>query len=254
MPLSPWVATARLARLLGQGVFPARSLGPVALRTDLHLHTTFTDGRSTVVEMLEAASTAGLLRVAFTEHVRRGISWYPGFRSEVERERTHHAGLQVLMGLEAKALDLSGSLDADPELIQGADIVLGAFHNYPNEGGGFTRVEALSAEEAVEGEFRASWHLLEHPEVDVLAHPGALTHKYFGAFPDELVYELVDKAAFEGRAIELNGEYPRPEQLESLLTYCQRKDCLVTLGSNAHHAQEVGRIARRLTELLPHAD
>ncbi|MBO9542508.1 PHP domain-containing protein [bacterium] len=241
--------TARLSSFAGRLVMPARRLDHSILRSDLHLHTTFTDGRSTVLEMLQAAARQGLQTVAFTEHVRRGITWFEGFREQVQRDRLGFPDLEVLVGIEAKAFDCHGGLDADPALIAQADLVLGAFHNYPDRRGGFVPATALSAEEAAELEFEASWALLDHPEVDVLAHPGALTRKFFGEFPEPYLRELVEKAAARGRAIELNGEYNSPEQLGRLITWCREADAWVTLGSNAHHASEVGRIAALVTEV-----
>jgi histidinol phosphatase-like PHP family hydrolase len=199
--------------------------------------------------MLQAAERQGLRTVAFTEHVRRGITWFDGFRDQVRRDRRDFSRLEVLVGIEAKALDCHGGLDADAELIAMADLVLGAFHNYPDRHGGFQSAAALNSEQAARLEFEASWALLDHPEVDVLAHPGAMTRKFFGDFPEAYLRQLVRKAAKQGRAIELNGEYNSPKQLGSLISWCQEEDAWVTLGSNAHHASEVGRIAALVTEV-----
>jgi putative hydrolase len=247
------LATPRLSRLAGEMVFPARSLPTAAFQTDLHLHTDFTDGRSSVGARLDAAIAADLRAVAFTEHVRRGVTWLDGFHAEVRKQRASRPGLRVLVGIEAKALDLYGSLDADPDAIEASDLVLGAFHNYPNGLGGFVDPHELGHALAARREYEASWALLEHSEVDVLAHPGALTRKTFGSFPPEFTRQLVRKAARQGRAIELNGEYADAGQLAQLLRWCREEDCWVTLGSNAHHADEVGRIGRMVMEVRAHA-
>ncbi|MDB5097199.1 MAG: putative hydrolase [Cyanobacteria bacterium RYN_339] len=247
------LATQRLERLAGELVFQAMSLPDEEYLTDLHLHTDYTDGRSGVAAMLDAAVAAGLRAVAFTEHVRRGVAWLPTFHAEVRRERATRPGLRVLVGIEAKALDLYGGLDADEEAIASADLVLGAFHNYPDGLGGFVSPRELDATTAAKREYEASWALLEHAEVDVLAHPGALTRKKFGSFPDELTRQLVRKAGRQGRAIELNGEYADADALAALLRWCREEDVWVTLGSNAHHADEVGRIGRMVKEVLAHA-
>jgi len=247
------LATLRLHRLAGDLVFPARALPAAAYLTDAHLHTDYTDGRSSIAEMLDAAVAAGLHVVAFTEHVRRGVTWLEEFRQAVRRERALRPGLRVLVGIEAKALDLYGGLDADEEAIQQADVVLGAFHNYPDGLGGFVAARSLDASTAAKREYEASWALLEHPDVDILAHPGALTRKTFGHFPDEYLRQLVRKAGRQARAIELNGEYMDPATMAKLLRWCVEEDVWVSLGSNAHHASEVGRIAGAVREGLIHA-
>jgi histidinol phosphatase-like PHP family hydrolase len=247
------LATRRLRHLAHRFVFPARELPAHSRLSDAHLHTTQTDGRSSVQEMLAAAARQGLSRIAFTEHVRRGITWFPGFRAEVARAAQAFPQLEILVGIEAKALDFDAGLDADPGLVAEAALVLGAFHNYPDGLGGFLPASELSQEQAAMIEFEASYRLLDHPEVDVLAHPGALTCRHFGAFPDAFLQVLVRKAARQGRAIELNGEYNSPDQLARLLELCRREDAWVSCGSNAHEAGEVGRIARQLKEVRAYA-
>lgn len=242
------LATPRLRRLAGRLVFPARALPEAAFGTDAHLHTDYTDGRSPLAAMLQAAADAGLTAVAFTEHVRRGVDWFAGFCEDVAQQRAAFAPLEVLVGLEAKALDEDGALDADEAQIARAELVLGAFHNYPDGRGGFCDASGLDAREAALCEFRASWSLLAHAELDVLAHPGALTRRRFGAFPDAYMRQLVRKAARERKAIELNGEYMAPAELGRMIAWCREEDAWVTLGSNAHHASEVGRIGRLARE------
>lgn len=242
------LSTPRLHRLAHVAVFPAAELTAEALNTDLHLHTSYTDGRSSISEMLAAASAAGLSLAGFTEHVRRGIDWFDQFTADVRLEACRYPGLRVVIGLEAKAIDLEGRLDADPATIARAEIVLGAFHNYPDGRGGYVPATELTAEQAAEIEFHALWELLDHREVDVLAHPGALTRRHFGSFPEEGLRLLVWKAARNGRAVELNGEYTPPDEFERLLRWCSDEGAWVSLGSNAHHASEVGRIGQLLED------
>lgn len=240
------LSTPRLRRLARTAVFPADELTPAAMATDMHLHTAYTDGHASAAEMLAAARAAGLCLVAFTEHVRRGSDWYDAFYREVRRAASAHPAVRVLVGLEAKALDLSGGLDADEATLGRAEVVLGACHNYPDGRGGFVPAGELSAVQAAEIEFQALWELLDHPELDVLAHPGALTRKHFGFFPEEGLRLLVWKAARNGRAVELNGEYTPPAEFERLLGWCRSEGAWVSLGSNAHRTEEVGRIGRLL--------
>lgn len=243
------LSTERLQRLAFRHVFPARELAGRALTSDLHLHTTFTDGRSTVEEMLQAAAECGLQAVAFTEHVRRGCDWYPRLEAELETARARFPDIEILAGIEAKAFDRAGGLDADPELAAHVDIVLGAFHSYPDGQGGTLREAAIRGEEAAWIEAEATLALLENPLVDVIAHPGAMTRRFFGSFPHDLVRQIVRKAARLGKAVELNGEYCGTDELAWLLRCSAQENAWVTLGSNAHHTSEVGRIVQMISEV-----
>ncbi|MGE5708490.1 MAG: PHP domain-containing protein [Bacteroidota bacterium] len=217
---------------------------------DLHLHTSFTDGRCSVREMLKSAERRGLERIAFTEHVRRRITWWDAFRAEVAAEKAYFPFLDVLVGIEAKALDRSGNLDADEDLVQGSDLVLGAVHGFPAEHGGFLSPESLTQEEAALIEWETSLALLERAPIDVLAHPGALTKKFFGGFPEAYLLSLISKAAEREKAIELNAEYNSREEIRFLLEACREAGIRVSLGSNAHRSCEVGMIQECLKEVL----
>lgn len=230
-------------------LIPARELlDPIPF--DLHLHTSFTDGRSSVREMLASADGRGLEGIAFTEHVRRNITWWDSFRAEVAAERVYFPFLEVLVGIEAKALDRRGTLDADEELVQAADLVLGAVHGFPDEHGHFLSPESLTPEEAALIEWEASLALLETAPIDVLAHPGALTKKFFGGFPEAYLLSLIKMAAKAEKAIELNAEYNSRTELTWLLQACREEGVRVSLGSNAHQACEVGKIQACLKEAL----
>ncbi len=244
---------SRVSHLMGRAVFPARALPAEAFKTDCHLHTCWTDGRSTVAEMLAAAARSGLEAIAFTEHVRRGCTWFEAFRAEVEREARAYPRLTVWVGCEAKALDFKGGLDVDPSLIAQSDLVLGAVHGFPDGRGGFVDPAALTAREAAWLERDATLGLIDHPEVDVIAHVGALTRRRYGEFPRAFEAAIVAKASRAGKVIELNGEYMTPADLARLLANCRAEGARVSLGSNAHELGEVGRIGGLLTEAAAHA-
>ncbi len=101
------------------------------LDEDLHVHSAFSDGRSSVEENIAAAWERGLWRLGCVDHVRRDTPWVPEFVAEVRRlER--EAGMRLVAGVEAKLLDTKGSLDV-PEGLRGVDRVYVADHRFPFE-------------------------------------------------------------------------------------------------------------------------
>lgn len=242
------LATPRLRKHAGFLAIPARLLYESIPRVDLHLHTDYTDGKSSIREMFTAARREELEIIGFTEHVRRGIDWFQGFQHAVSMERSEFAEIGVVVGIEAKALDCRGTLDADPEIIAQADIILGAVHGFSDMSGGF--FDPMDYETAALIEYEMAMGLLEHSEIDILAHPGGLTTQRFGGYPATYLREIIQKAAETGHAIELNGEYFSSEQLLMVIEECRRVNAWITLGSNAHHADEVGRIYSRIREVL----
>jgi histidinol phosphatase-like PHP family hydrolase len=53
------------------------------IKIDMHMHTNFTDGKHSVEEMVKAADTIGLKKIAITEHVRRDSKWIDKYIKEV---------------------------------------------------------------------------------------------------------------------------------------------------------------------------
>lgn len=100
---------------------------------DLHVHSTWSDGRSHPIENIAAAAKAGLTSLAMVDHVGLDTAWVPLFADEVSwfREMTD---LDLIAGVEAKLLDTEGTLDA-PRDLDGIDVILVADHQFPTRFG-----------------------------------------------------------------------------------------------------------------------
>jgi putative hydrolase len=217
-------------------------------RVDLHLHTNYTDGRSTVREYLEAAAQAEIRAIAFCEHVDRKTQWLPTFQQEVQHAGLGSPDILVLAGVEVRADGFSGELNAEESLLDQAGLVMGVVHRYPNGRGSVREMSEVSREEACELEYRAAMSILENPCVRILGHPGGSFEKHFGEFPLPLYEEIVDKADDRGVAVELNPAYQH--DFRGFVQLCLRKNALVSIGSNAHSAQEIGHAMRAVGEAL----
>src|ERR1700685_314227 len=100
-----------------------------ALDEDFHVHSTFSDGESSLAENVQAARERALRTLCLVDHVRRGTAWLPELTPAVAPFRTQ-PGPRVLAGVEAKILDTSGRLDL-PSGLDGIDLVLIADHQFP---------------------------------------------------------------------------------------------------------------------------
>lgn len=103
---------------------------------DLHMHTTETDGRSTLEEMVAAAAAAGREYIAITDHSQalkmvRGLD--PArLRAQgeaIRRLNERDGRVRVLRGVEADIL-LDGSVDLGPEPLGELDWVIGSVHSH----------------------------------------------------------------------------------------------------------------------------
>jgi carbamoyl-phosphate synthase large subunit len=205
---------------------------------DFQTHTRWTDGRSSVAQMRAAAETSGLRALALTEHVNATSAWYPEFVAEVKRQRRCAANLDVYFGAEIAAADYRGGLKADPSRLE-AEIVLGVVHRLPKQNrNGFWSFDELTAEDAIELEIRALIGLADNPRISVIGHPGGTVFKKFGGFPVDWLEPVFRAARDRGVAVEINTKYLW--DADRLLALLYRVNPLLSFGSDAHEAREVG--------------
>lgn len=219
-----------------------RSQVPAA---DFHMHTTWTDGEATVAAMHSRAVEVGLEVVLFSEHARRSSGeWFEEFASEVRALPSESC--LALVGVESKIDDFDGTLDAREGILELCDLVMASVHRFPGEVV-FEVGDAAgySKQQAIDLEFRLARAALNNPRVDILGHPFGMCYRRFGfAPPEDKMRELIEEAAGTGVAVEVNCHYhPDPWRL---IDWCEAAGAPISLGSNAHSLETVGRIRRTL--------
>ena len=228
-------------------LFKASQLSKGIPAVDYHIHTTFTDGKSSVEEYIHAAINRGLSAIAFTEHVRKTSGWFGTFAQEVKNIRKAYPQLKVYYGIEAKTLDFKGTLDAAPEMINESEVVVGAVHRYPGLES-LSELEQISPVKAARMEFEASMGLIENAPIDILAHPGGVYETFYDDFPVGYFREIVKSAKQYNVAIELSSKYSR--SIKEWLEICKNEDVLISLGSDAHSDSETGTILNTLRGMV----
>ena len=109
---------------------------------DVHMHTTFCDGKNTVREMAEAAIALGFTDIGFSEHAPAlfdeefpGMADPAGYRAEVAAVKKEMAGrLAVCCGTEQ---DFYAPVNRDEY-----DYVIGSVHYVPSEAGMYCSVDS----------------------------------------------------------------------------------------------------------------
>lgn len=125
---------------------------------DFHVHTDHTEGMNSVDELCEQAVMNGLKLIAFTEHVRKTLSYdYNALLSDIKEARERYPDLVILPGCEAAVRDREGSLDVSEEVLGKAEIVVASFHDFP-----YGHKEDF---------LRALRGMLRNPMVDIWGHP-----------------------------------------------------------------------------------
>lgn len=173
-----------------------RLLSEPDIRGDLHTHSTWSDGRNTIADMVSAGRQLGYEYLAITDHSERAWSSrrlaaadVDRQREEIDHVRARARGIEVLHGIEVDIMH-DGSLDFDDEVLGRFDIVLASLHDW----GGHDGVQLT------ERYLRA----IRHPLVNVITHP---TNRAPGQSDGyALDFDALWAAAAEtGTAMEIDG-------------------------------------------------
>ena len=185
---------------------------------DWHLHTSYTDGVDTVDAYCRRAMSQGLKLLAFTEHVRKNMSYsYSDLLSDINRARKEF-NLKLLAGCEARVLDTDGALDVAEEVIKRCDIVTAVFHS-------FTQTDKASYLQALKA-------MLKNPYVHIWGHPTLFAHlNHINLEEAEMDY-VIDLCIENRVLIERNLKYSLPDEV--FIKLAISKGARFVIGSDAH--------------------
>jgi DNA polymerase (family X) len=209
------------------------------IRGDLHMHTTWSDGRVGIREMAEACRDRGYEYLAITDH-SRAVTVANGLtperileqQEELRRVREEVSGIRILHGCEVDILK-DGSLDLPDEILAELDLVMVAVHSY----------FGLPREEMTRRVLTA----LGHPLVHVMAHPTSrLLNRREPIDIDEEA--LLQGAAEHGVALEMNASPKRLDLNDRLLFRARELGVRITVGSDAHRISQLEHVPTGLDQ------
>jgi len=213
---------------------------------DYHMHTNWTDGKNTIKEMYEQSVKLNLESILFSEHARASSAkWFNKFALEVRN--LPKKPCEALVGVETKVINYNGDLDSNDEIIDNCDLVMSSIHRFPGETDMDKMSKNVSKSDALKIELELSMATLENSKVDILGHPFGMSIRRFNVYPsiDDFT-KLICKASQTGVAFEINSHYHN--NVVELVSLCQENNALISLGSNAHSIDEVGKIVKPLKE------
>ncbi len=200
------------------------------IRGDLQMHSTWSDGGSTIEEMARAAKALGYRYIAVTDHspsqtVANGLSVerLRERRKEIAAARRAIPGIGILDATEVD-IKRDGSLDYPEEVLAELDFVVASVHS------GWKMERAAMTERIIKA--------MENPLVDGIAHP---TGRLIGQRePFEVDMEAVLKAAASlGVAMEINAH---PDRLDLKDVHARRAKELgvkLMINTDAHAADQL---------------
>lgn len=196
------------------------------IKSDLHMHTTWSDGAHSLEEMIEGCLAKDYELMIITDHSRY-LRVANGLTPERLREQNKkikelqksYPGIHILSGTEMDILP-DGTLDFEDELLAELDFVIASIHS------SFSQPQ----EKIMERLYAA----ISNPNVDMIAHPtGRIVGERPGYEPD--VEQLLQWAKEFDKIVELNANPYRLDLAVNWLERAQELGVKVAINTDAHH-------------------
>jgi DNA polymerase (family 10) len=205
------------------------------VKGDLHVHSKWSDGTSSIEEVARAAQKRGYQYVAICDHSRslkiaHGLDESSLMKQLEEIDRINEKlqgeklkGFQILKGTEVDILT-DGKLDFPEKILEKLDLVVAAVHS------GFKQDKKKMTKRIVRA--------LENPLVHTLAHPSG---RLLGARdPYEVEIDEVMEAAKQHRkALEINAYFERLDLDDIHCRKAKEMGIRVVIGTDAHHLDQM---------------
>jgi DNA polymerase (family 10) len=197
------------------------------LRGDCHAHTRWSDGRDTLLEMLEAIQARGHEYAVITDHSYPNMDFVERAR-EIDAARRLFPRLQIVNGLEVN-ITVEGGLQVPDEVLAMHQFCLASIHT------GFRQPR-----EVITGRLLAA---LRHPSINGIAHPtGRLLLRREGIDADwDAVFE---ECLRQDKFLEIDGPPDRLDLPDDLVREAVRRGVKLTIDSDAHATGELSHQVR----------
>lgn len=198
------------------------------IKGDLHMHTTWSDGKATIAEMAESAIDLGYEYIAITDHspsstIANGLSIerLKKKKKELIAVNKKMKGINILMGSEVD-ITTDGTLDYPDEILKELDVVIASVHS------GFkmdrdTITKRIST-------------ALENPYIHALGHPtGRLINQ---REPYDVDIDLLIEAALKhDKALEVNSSYQRLDLKDLHVKKAVEAGVKIIISTDAHRPE-----------------
>ena len=208
------------------------------IRSDLHMHTDWSDGLNTIQEMVNQAKSLGYSHISITDHSKSSVvanGLDPNrLRKQIKEVRivnNRTDGITVLAGSEVDILK-NGDLDYDDELLAELDIVIASIHSNFE----------LSESQMTQRIIRA----IENPFTMMIGHP---TGRLLGSRPGYAfdLPAILDVAADCEVALEINASINRLDLEPDSVILAKQKGVQLSVNTDAHSLPDLQQMKWGIT-------
>ena len=202
-------------------------VNPAGIQSDLHVHSTWSDGKNSIAEMAEAGIQRGLSFIAICDHSPfllskyQDASYFYEQAEEIARVNQDLAGqFTVLKGVEVDIMP-DGTLDLPVELLEKMDLVVASMHVQLDQPREIATARLIRA--------------IENPYVNIIGHPGGRIYPMLDVI--DLDWERVYRAAsFNQVALEINSHKSHPIFDDKKARAAADMGVYIALNSDSHNS------------------
>ncbi|MCB0271391.1 MAG: DNA polymerase/3'-5' exonuclease PolX [Bdellovibrionales bacterium] len=190
-----------------------------------HMHTTYSDGKNSLIEMVQACVDKGYDYIGITDHSQSAF-YAHGLNAkdiikqhkEIDQLQKKFPTIRIFKGIESDILK-DGELDYPKKVLKDFDFVIASVHSSFR----------MSKQQMTTRCKKA----LSNPATTMLGHPTGRILLGRDAFEIDM-NEIIEHAAKLGKVVELNASPYRLDVDWRLLPYLKRKKGLVSINPDAH--------------------
>ncbi len=222
------------------------------LTHDLHTHTTFSHGKHSIREMIDAARKKGIPELTISDH-GRGHPFYgvdpknfKVMREEIDFYNSIYDDIHVNLGVEANIIGSDGTIDVYDEELENCDVIYAGYHygflpdtfkNFysffiPSVAGQIvTPIKDLMIGRNTETYLKM---MEKYPYLKMITHPS-------DKIPIDIA-PVAKMAAEKDVLLEINQHHEKLDAKD--LRIAAQYPVNFVVGSDAHHVKDVGNVGR----------
>ncbi len=203
------------------------------LKGVVHVHTNWSDGKNTILEMTNKAKELGFRYVVITDH-SRSAAYAGGLsiesvnqqHSEIDKLNDQINDFKIFKGIESDILT-DGSLDYPEEVLKSFDVVIASVHS------SFNMSKSEMTKRIIYAIMSPFTHILGHPTGRLLlARP-----------PYEVdIKDVIQAAADYGKVIEINCNPYRLDLSWDNIIYAKEKGVKISINPDSHNSGTISDI------------
>jgi DNA polymerase (family X) len=203
-----------------------------SLKGDLQMHTDWTDGNNSIMEMAQAAKRLGLDYIAITDHsktlgIAKGLDKRRLEKQSKEIKKINQANrddkIIILTGVEVNILK-DGKLDLENNILKGIDVVGAAIHSH------FSLPKKEQTERLVSAMYNS--------DVDIIFHPTG--RRIQQRQPLDLDIErIIDVSKETNTILEVDSSPERLDLNDEYIRLAIQNGCKLSIDSDAHDRSHI---------------